>query len=65
MIGFCAWVGALLMCIAPFIIDSDAGKGVAIVGLFLLTIRAHATRSHNLILLNIIGIGGYCYAIYF
>jgi len=65
VIGFASWVGAALMCAAPFIIDTDAGKLMAIVGLSLLTLQAIATRCYNLVLLNIIGIGGYLYAIYF
>ena len=65
MIGFASWVGAALMCAAPFIIDTDAGKLMAIVGLSLLTLQAIATRCYNLVLLNIMGIGGYFYALYF
>ena len=65
MIGFASWVGAALMCAAPFIIDTDAGKLMAIVGLSLLTLQAIATRGYNLVLLNIMGIGGYFYALYF
>jgi len=65
VIGFASWVGAALMCAAPFIIDTDAGKLMAIVGLSLLTLQAIATRCYNLVLLNIMGIGGYFYALYF
>lgn len=65
MIGFCAWVGAACMVAAPFIIDTDAGKLLAIAGLALLTVQAVATKSHNLIMLNVLGIGGYLYALYF
>ena len=65
MIGFASWGGAALMCAAPFIIDTDAGKLMAIVGLSLLTLQAIATRCYNLVLLNIMGIGGYFYALYF
>ena len=65
MIGLASWIGAALMCAAPFIIDTDAGKLMAIVGLSLLTLQAISTRCYNLVLLNIIGIGGYIYAIYF
>ena len=65
MIGFCAWLGAALMVVAPFIIDTDAGKLLAIAGLALLTVQAVATKSYNLIMLNILGIGGYFYALYF
>ena len=65
MIGFCAWVGAACMVAAPFIIDTDAGKMLAIAGLALLTVQAVATKSYNLIMLNVLGIGGYLYALYF
>tara|TARA_A100001015_G_scaffold262592_2_gene308925 strand:- start:164 stop:361 length:198 start_codon:yes stop_codon:yes gene_type:complete len=65
MIGFCAWAGALLMCLAPFIIDTNAGKMIAISGLVLLTLQAISNKCYNLVLLNIAGIGGYLYALYF
>ena len=65
MIGFASWVGAVCMMAAPFIIDTDAGKLLAIAGLSLLTLQAIATRCYNLVLLNIVGIGGYIYALYF
>ena len=65
MIGFASWVGAVCMMAAPFIIDTDAGKLLAIAGLALLTLQAIATRCYNLVLLNIVGIGGYIYALYF
>lgn len=64
MIGFASWVGALCMMLAPFIIDTNEGKIVAIVGLALLTLQATANKCYNLILLNVIGIGGYFYALY-
>jgi len=64
MIGFASWVGAVCMMAAPFIIDTDAGKLLAIAGLSLLTLQAIATRCYNLVLLNIVGIGGYFYALY-
>jgi hypothetical protein len=65
VIGFASWVGAVCMMAAPFIIDTDAGKLLAIAGLSLLTLQAIATRCYNLVLLNIVGIGGYIYALYF
>ena len=65
MIAFCAWMGAACMVVAPFIIDTPAGKWLAIAGLAMLTVQAVATRSHNLIMLNVLGIGGYLYALYF
>jgi len=65
MIALCAWVGATCMVVAPFIIDTAMGKWLAIAGLAMLTVQAVATRSHNLIMLNVLGIGGYLYALYF
>ena len=59
------WVGAVLLCIAPPIIDSDLGKVLASLGLAILCLQAWDKACYNLILLNIIGIGGYLYAIYF
>ena len=59
------WFGALLLCIAPPIIDTDLGKACAIAGLAILCLQAWHKECYNLILLNIIGIGGYTYAIYF
>jgi hypothetical protein len=52
------------MMAAPFIIDTSAGKYLAICGLVLLTLQAIANRCYNLVLLNIVGIGGYFYALY-
>ena len=59
------WLGAGALCVAPFIIDSTGGKILAIVGLAVLTLQAIRNSCYNLVLLNIIGIGGYFYAIYF
>ena len=59
------WLGAGALCVAPFIIDSLEGKILAIVGLALLTLQAIRKSCYNLVLLNVIGIGGYFYAIYF
>ena len=53
------------MCVAPFIINTNEGKLMAIIGLSLLTLQAIHNSCYNLVLLNIIGIGGYFYAIYF
>ncbi len=65
LVDLSGWVGALLLCIAPPIIDTDFGKGLAIAGLAILCLQAWHKACYNLILLNIIGIGGYLYAIYF
>ena len=59
------WIGAILLCIAPPIIDTDLGKACAIAGLGILCLQAWDKACYNLIFLNIIGIGGYLYAIYF
>ena len=64
MIALVGWVGAALMCAASFQIDSDAGKMAAIAGLLLLTLQAIANKCYNLVLLNIISIGGFFYALY-
>ena len=65
LIDLSGWVGALLLCIAPPIIDTDLGKVLASSGLAILCLQAWHKECYNLILLNIIGIGGYLNAIYF
>ena len=65
MIAAAAWVGAICMALAPFAIDTDAGKLAAIFGLALLTVQAFDIRAWNLVCLNLAGIIGYCYALYF
>ena len=47
------------MAIAPFIIDTPAGKLLASIGLALLTIQAYTNKAWNLIILNTIAIIGY------
>ena len=59
------WCGAGAMALAPFAIDTDAGKLAAIGGLTLLTLQALDIRAWNLVFLNIAGIIGYTYALYF
>ena len=58
------WLGALLLAVAPFIIDSDMGKSFAIVGLALLTLQAIRNSLYNLILLNALGIVGYTWSLF-
>ena len=53
-----------MMCYSPFIIHLDEGKLLAIGGLALLTVQATHSKLYNFVLLNIIGIGGYFYALY-
>lgn len=64
IIVICAWLGAVCMMAAPFIIDYDEGKILAIVGLLLLTIQAAHGRLYHLICLNLVSIGGFSYALY-
>lgn len=59
------WLGAGCMALAPFAIDTDAGKLAAIFGLTLLTVQALDIRAYNLVCLNLAGIIGYSYALLF
>ena len=65
MIAVIGWLGALCMAGAPFIIDTDAGKIIAIAGLLMLTQQAADGKLWNLVLLNLAGIIGYSYALLF
>ena len=58
------WLGALCLCVAPYTIDTHQGKLCAIAGLTLLTIQAIDSKLWNLVLLNVVGIVGYTYALY-
>ena len=60
-----AWVGAALMCVAPFMIDTAIGKMIAMLGLTLLNFQAAEKDCKNLMILNSVGILGYSYALYF
>lgn len=64
IVALSSWIGAVCMMAAPFIIDTSAGKWLAVTGLVLLTLQAIANRCYNLVLLNVVGIGGYLYALY-
>ena len=59
------WCGAGAMALAPFAIDTDAGKLAAIGGLVLLTVQALDSKLYNLVFLNLAGIIGYSYALLF
>lgn len=59
MIAVCSWIGTALLCAAPFLIDTPAGKIMAIVGLALLCLQAYDKKCYNLLILNTIGIIGY------
>ena len=64
MIVMAAWIGTALLCVAPFIIDTDAGKVSMIVGLSLLSLQALEKKCYNLILLNTIGAIDYAINLY-
>lgn len=64
MIAAISWAGALCMMLAPPIIDTPAGKLLAIAGLSMLTLQAIHGKLWNLVALNLIGIVGYTYALY-
>ena len=59
------WLGAGCMALAPFAIDTDAGKLAAIGELILLTVQALDSKLYNLVFLNLAGIIGYSYALLF
>ena len=64
MITLAAWIGTALLCVAPFIIDTDAGKVFMIIGLAMLSLQAYDKKCYNLILLNTIGAIGYAINLY-
>ena len=64
-INAAGWIGAALMCAAPFIIDTAIGKMIAMLGLTLLNFQAAEKDCKNLLILNSVGILGYSYALYF
>ena len=59
LINASAWIGTALMGAAPFLIDTPAGKIMAIAGLALLCLQAYDKKCYNLLILNTIGIIGY------
>ena len=60
IVGF---VGMVCMIIAPPIIDTVLGKGIALTGLSLLTIQTINLKALNLTVLNVAGILGLSYAL--
>jgi hypothetical protein len=58
-----AWVATALLCIAPFFIDTTAGKVCALFALAMLCPQAYEKRAYNLILLNSVGIIGYLWSV--
>lgn len=58
-----AWIGATGLSVAPFWIDTPQGKLVAIISLLCLTVQALNLKAYNLVLMNLIGVGGYTYVL--
>jgi hypothetical protein len=63
MIRVFAWLGATGISVAPFMIDTVAGKWLAIISLLCLTVQAINLKAYNLVLMNLIGVGGYLYVL--
>ena len=55
MIALCGWVGSELIVAFSFTLSTP----LALVGLSLLTIQATATKTYNLVALNIISLIGF------
>lgn len=54
----------MLICIAPFGIDTDQGKILICVGLFITTLQAYRLKAYNIVLCNVVGISGYVFALF-
>jgi len=57
------WIGAAALAAAPFLIDTPAGKTLAIVGLCLLSIQAIRAKMWNMVAANAVSITGFMYAL--
>lgn len=64
MVKLFAWLGAAGISAAPFIIDTDFGKWLAIFAVICLTVQAVHLRAYNLVAMNTISILGYIYVLY-
>jgi hypothetical protein len=58
------WSGAVLICTAPFLIDTDIGKTMICVGLSIVTIQAYRLKAYNMVIMNVVGILGYTFALF-
>lgn len=63
IVSILAWTGSAALCGAPFIIDSLAGKLLAIFGLSAVIPQTIQKRAFNLTLLNVVGIIGYLFEV--
>lgn len=64
MIRVFAWLGATGISVAPFLINTVGGKWLAICSLICLTVQAINLKAYNLIIMNVVGVGGYLYVLY-
>ena len=64
MISRIAWAGSVTMVTASFLMATQYGPMIAVVGLGLLTIQSVSTRTHNLTALNLASILGFLYSIF-
>ena len=63
IVNLLSWFGAIGLMVAPFIIDTLAGKLLASASLLSLIPQTLQKRAYNLTLLNIVGIVGYFWSI--
>ena len=59
------WTGAAALIVAPFFINYNSGKVLAIIGLLLLSVQAYRLKANNLLMLNFVGVLGYLWSIYY
>ena len=59
------YLGTACMMVSPYIINSDWGKVGMLIGLTLITIQTQKTKQYNLSLLNVVGMIGYLYSLFF
>jgi len=57
------WFGAFALCFAPFVIDTNGGKALAMLGLLALSLPALHNRIYSILFCNIVGFLGYGFAI--
>tara|TARA_R110000803_G_scaffold37781_4_gene81559 strand:- start:23628 stop:23852 length:225 start_codon:yes stop_codon:yes gene_type:complete len=58
------YFGTVCLMVGPYFIQLPIGKILSVVGLALLTVQTQRTKSYNLSLLNVVGIGGYIFSLY-
>ena len=57
------WIGAVLVSIAPFFIDSNGGKLALIAGLLLFTVKAYQAGLRSMVAANVVAIIGYTFSL--